>query len=242
MAFVKPVMTAESEYVVDESTGETTQMIEHYAQGDYGYRVVHNFNTTPEPTPYRIFSKLALEAKLFEEGLLDAVDAFIDSQVITNAYGQTMPLRRMYDTAIEFSEEHPKFSMAVGALKQTLGISDEKAEEILAAGVKDVVIPPVVVEPEDEEQHAYRTFSKLLLEDKLFEEGVLGTVDEFIDSQTITNEHGQTMPLRRKYETALDFNESHPLFKPAVAAIQDLLGWTDEKAEEVLSASVKEYF
>lgn len=235
-------MTAEPEYVVDESTGETTQMIEHYAQGDYGYRVVHNFNTTPEPMPFRIFSKLSLEAKLFDEGLLEAVDAFIDSQTITNSYGQTMPLRRMYDTALEFSEEHPKFSMAVGALKQTLGISDEKVEEILAASTKDTVIPPVVVEPEDDEQRAYRTFSKLLLEDKLFEEGVLGTVDAFIDSQTITNEHGQTMSLRRKYETALDFNEAHPLFKPAVTALQNLLGWSDEKVEEVLSASVKEYF
>lgn len=242
MAFVKPVMTADPEYVVDEATGETAHMIEHYAQGDYGYRVIHNFKTTPEPTPYRVFSKLSLEAKLFEEGLLEAVDAFIDSQTITNSHGQTMPLRRMYDTALEFSEEHPRFGLVVDAIKQALGLSDDKAEEILSAGVKDTVYPSVVVEPEDEEQRAYRTFSKLLLEEKLFEEGVLGAVDSFIDSQIITNERGQTMPLRRKYETALDFNEAHPLFRPAVSAIQNLLGWTDEKAEEVLASSVKEYF
>lgn len=86
----------------------------------------------------------------------------------------------------------------------------------------------------------FRTFSKLKLEGALFSKGVLDAVDAFIDSQTITNEYGQSMPLRRKYETAVDFSEAHPLFKPAVSELQRLLGWTDEQVEEVLSESVKD--
>lgn len=89
------------------------------------------------PPPPRVFSKFALEGKLFEEGLMDQVDAFIDSQTITNSFGQTMPLRRRYNTALEFSEDHPDFDRVFKALKQLLGVSDAKAEEILASSVKD---------------------------------------------------------------------------------------------------------
>lgn len=95
------------------------------------------FYQDPPPPPPRIFSKFALEGKLFEEGLMDQVDAFIDSQVITNQHGQTMPLRRRYNTALEFSEDHPDFDRVFKALKQLLGVTDEKAEEILAASVKE---------------------------------------------------------------------------------------------------------
>lgn len=89
------------------------------------------------PLGPRVFSKFALEGKLFEEGLMDQVDAFIDSQTITNQHGQTMPLRRRYNTALEFSENHPDFDRVLKALKQLLGMTDEKVEEILAASVKD---------------------------------------------------------------------------------------------------------
>ena len=92
--------------------------------------------------------------------------------------------------------------------------------------------------PEDKIAES-RTFSKLYLEDALFNAGVLDKVDAFIDAQTVTNEHGQTMPLRRKYDTALDFSESHPLFTMFKDALQATLGWTDEQVEEVLAASVK---
>jgi len=82
-----------------------------------------------------------------------------------------------------------------------------------------------------------RTFSKLRIEDALFRAGVLDAADAFIDAQTITNEHGQTMPLRRKYQTANDFSEAHPLFAQFKAALQTELGWTDEQVEAVLAAS-----
>ena len=87
---------------------------------------------------------------------------------------------------------------------------------------------------------ASRTFSKLRIEDALFRAGVLDAADAFVDAQTITNEHGQTMPLRRKYQTANDFSEAHPLFAQFKAALQTELGWTDAQVESVLAASVKE--
>lgn len=84
-----------------------------------------------------------------------------------------------------------------------------------------------------------RTFSKLRLEDALFRAGVLDAVDAFIDSQTITNEQGQTMPLRRKYQTANDFSEAHPLFVQFKTALQQALGWTDEQVEAVLAEAAE---
>lgn len=80
-----------------------------------------------------------------------------------------------------------------------------------------------------------RTFSKLRLEDALFRTGALDVVDAFLDAQTITNEYGQTIPLRRKYETANDLSESHPLFDKFKIALQNALGWTDEQVEKVLA-------
>ena len=91
---------------------------------------------TPVPQPSgRVFSKMYLELALFKSGLLPAVDDFIDSQTITNEQGQTMPLRRLYDTALTFSEDNEYFSQFKTAIQQTLGVSDEQLEEILSASV-----------------------------------------------------------------------------------------------------------
>lgn len=87
------------------------------------------------PSPYRRFSKLSLESVLFQAGLLDAVDAFIDAQVVTNEKGQTQPLRRFYNTANDFSEDHPLFTQYRELLKQNLGLSDEDVENILSKSV-----------------------------------------------------------------------------------------------------------
>ena len=40
MTFIKPIQTADAEMITDAETGETVGMIEHYAQGDYRYRIV----------------------------------------------------------------------------------------------------------------------------------------------------------------------------------------------------------
>lgn len=96
-------------------------------------KVVANYTYCDMPLRTRIFSKFKLEEKLFAEGLLDEIDTFIDSQTITNDFGQTMPLRRKYQTANEFREDNPYFSQFYNAIKEMLGVTDEKAEEILSA-------------------------------------------------------------------------------------------------------------
>ena len=84
-----------------------------------------------------------------------------------------------------------------------------------------------------------RVFSKLKLELALFKAGLLPAVDAFIDAQTITNEKGETMPLRRAYSTALTFAEDNEYFAPFLAAIKSTLGIDDATAEAILSASVE---
>lgn len=84
-----------------------------------------------------------------------------------------------------------------------------------------------------------RVFSKLRLELALFKAGLLPAVDAFIDAQTITNEKGETMPLRRAYSTALTFAEDNEYFAPFLAQIKQTLGISDEDAEAILSASVE---
>ena len=82
-------------------------------------------------------------------------------------------------------------------------------------------------------------FSKLKLELALFKAGLLPVVDAFIDQQTITNEKGETMPLRRAYSTALTFAEDNEYFAPFLAAIKTTLGIDDETVEAILSTSVE---
>ena len=76
-----------------------------------------------------------LELALFNAGLLTQVDAFIDSQSITNEQGQTMPLRRLYDTALTFSEDNKYFGQFKDALQTQLGLADEQVEAILATSI-----------------------------------------------------------------------------------------------------------
>ena len=80
----------------------------------------------------RVFSKMYLELALFKAGLLEAVDNFIDQQTITNEQGQTLPLRRLYDTALTFSEDNEYFDKFKSELQTILGLTDEQVEEILS--------------------------------------------------------------------------------------------------------------
>lgn len=83
----------------------------------------------------RRFSKMNLEAAVFKRGLLAKLDAFVDAQTITNERGDTMPLRRAYNTAQIFREDHPLFAPYLAAAKQALGVDDETAEAILSEAV-----------------------------------------------------------------------------------------------------------
>ena len=91
----------------------------------------HWIDSIPEQTT-RVFSKMYLELALFKAGLLEAVDNFIDSQTITNEQGQTLPLRRLYDTALTFSEDNEYFDKFKSELQTILGLTDEQVEEILS--------------------------------------------------------------------------------------------------------------
>jgi hypothetical protein len=37
---VKPIQTAETEYFIDEQTGEVVKIIEHFRQADHFYRII----------------------------------------------------------------------------------------------------------------------------------------------------------------------------------------------------------
>ena len=91
----------------------------------------HWIDSIPEQNT-RVFSKMYLELALFKAGLLEAVDNFIDSQTITNEQGQTLPLRRLYDTALTFSEDNEYFNKFKSELQAILGLTDEQVEEILS--------------------------------------------------------------------------------------------------------------
>ena len=91
----------------------------------------HWIDSIPEQTT-RVFSKMYLELALFKAGLLEAVDNFIDSQTITNEQGQTLPLRRLYDTALTFSEDNEYFDKFKSELQAILGLTDGQVEEILS--------------------------------------------------------------------------------------------------------------
>lgn len=87
----------------------------------------HWIDSMPEQTG-RVFSKMYLELALFKAGLLAQVDSFIDSQSITNEQGQTMPLRRLYDTALTFSEDNEYFGQFKSELQTILGLTDGQME------------------------------------------------------------------------------------------------------------------
>ena len=111
---------------------ERTGKIE--ANGADGYRWTYRLVDDLPPAP-RVFSKMNLEAAVFKRGLLAKLDAFVDAQTIANEMGDTMPLRRAYNTAQTFREDHPLFAPYLVSAKQALGVDDETAEAILSEAV-----------------------------------------------------------------------------------------------------------
>ena len=108
----------------------------NYTQNDTEIHRVYELLDINIPTPVaRVFSKLSLELVLFKKGLLSAVDQFIDSQTIVNDLGQSIPLRRLYDTALNFSEDNEYFKNFKDTLQKELSITDEQIEEILSNSV-----------------------------------------------------------------------------------------------------------
>ena len=89
---------------------------------------------------WRVFSKLSIEAALFQMGKLDAFDAFIDSLEIENEFGQKVGLRRFYNQANDLKENHKFFKPYYAAALQALELTAEQGEGLLAACV---VVPDV---------------------------------------------------------------------------------------------------
>lgn len=85
----------------------------------------------PTVKPPAEYSKVELEMALFQLGLLDKFDEFIDSQFIENGKGQKLPLRRVYDTALVFRDDNEYFEKYLEAAVSHLGITMDMAKDLL---------------------------------------------------------------------------------------------------------------
>lgn len=81
---------------------------------------------------WRRVSKLALEAALFQMGLLERWDAFIDAIEIENDLGQKVGARRFYNQANELRENHPMFKPYYAKGLKALGLTEEQGDALLA--------------------------------------------------------------------------------------------------------------
>ena len=127
MAFIRPVQTAPTDTVIDETTGEVIQYIEHYAQGDRRYRIVHDIAPTVQNedatnTPYRTFQTADLVKVLMEEGYWEAARAWIVEHGLLDLVLATK----------EFDETNANFVAGRTALQEAIGLTDEQIEELLA--------------------------------------------------------------------------------------------------------------
>ena len=127
MAFIRPVQTAPTDTVIDETTGEVIQCIEHYAQGDRRYRIVHDIAPTVQNedatnTPYRTFQTADLVKVLMEEGYWEAARAWIVEHGLLDLVLATK----------EFDETNANFVAGRAALQEAIGLTDEQIEELLA--------------------------------------------------------------------------------------------------------------
>ena len=127
MAFIRPVQTAPTDTVIDETTGEVIQYIEHYPQGDRRYRIVHDIAPTVQNedatnTPYRTFQTADLVKVLMEEGYWEAARAWIVEHGLLDLVLATK----------EFDETNANFVAGRAALQEAIGLTDEQIEELLA--------------------------------------------------------------------------------------------------------------
>ena len=90
---------------------------------------------------WRVFSKLSIEAALFQMGKLDAFDTFIDSLEIENEFGQKVGLRRFYNQANTLKENHKFFKPYYAAALQALELTPEQGEALLEACIAEIDLP-----------------------------------------------------------------------------------------------------
>jgi hypothetical protein len=85
------------------------------------------------PPPPRVFSKLKLKGAIATAGLLPAFKELLSGMEVAPGY----TAKEAFDDAVNLSEAHPKFADAIAVAKQTLPVTDEQIEAILAASVAD---------------------------------------------------------------------------------------------------------
>ena len=99
-----------------------------------GGRIVQTWEEVVDPpAPPRIFSKLKLKLALATGGYLAAVKELLAGIDVAPGYSAA----EAFADATNIAENHPGFAAAVGAAKQTLGVTDEQVEAVLAASVVD---------------------------------------------------------------------------------------------------------
>lgn len=86
----------------------------------------------------------------------------------------------------------------------------------------------------------WRIFSKLKLEYVAFKMGLLTKLDEFLDTEKLTNDQGEQVSLKRFYDQANDLGEKHELFNPYYHKALQALGLTEEQGEAILEQIVAE--
>ena len=84
----------------------------------------------PLPGP-RKYSKMKLYIKLVSDGLWESFKAFLENIILENGVNAYTA----FEMAQELSDENQMFKDYLEAIKTTLGISDEKVQEILDASV-----------------------------------------------------------------------------------------------------------
>lgn len=88
----------------------------------------------------------------------------------------------------------------------------------------------------EKKENSARRFSVFGFELACFKAGILEKVDEFIDSQTITNEEGGKIPLRRVYERVTEFSDDNEYFNTYFNAGLDYCGLSRGQGEGILAS------
>lgn len=84
------------------------------------------------------------------------------------------------------------------------------------------------------------TYSKLKLEMAMFQIGKTQEFDDFIDNTILSNDFGQTAPLRKFYDQANDLKSNNQYFETYSKLGQQFLGIDDNMAQQILSSCIME--
>lgn len=127
-------------YLVEESEEPTPQTGYHeekryaYDDAENPTKIVQTWVQVEDPpAPPRVFSKLKLKGAIAQAGLLSAFKDMLSGMEVATGYSAL----EAFNDAVNLSEAHPKFADAIAVAKQTLPVTDEQIEAILAASVAD---------------------------------------------------------------------------------------------------------